>query len=215
MPVPLQPIETDASHPSETEVAVVGGGIVGVSAAYYLARRAVPVLLAEKGRIGAEQSSRNWGWCRQQNRDARELPLATKSLELWDRLRQELGYDVGFRRCGLLYLSNSEAEIEGWTQWCRFASSEGIVSHPLSAEQATKRGAATGKSWKGGVFSETDAIADPSRAAPSIASEIENLGGRVVQDCAVRGLLIEGGEVAGVVTECPASALMEQIGVIE
>ena len=201
MPVPLQQIETEASHPTETEVVVIGGGIVGVSAAYYLARRSVPVVLAEKGRIGAEQSSRNWGWCRQQNRDARELPLAIKSLELWDRLHQELGQDVGFRRCGLLYLSDSEAEIEGWTEWCRFAAGQDVTSHPLSAKQATERGSATGKPWKGGVFSKTDAIADPSRAAPSIALGIETLGGRVLQDCAVRGLLIEGGQVAGVVTE--------------
>ncbi len=70
---------------------VIGGGIVGVFAAYYLARRGVKVALVEKGRIGAEQSSRNWGWCRQQNRDARELPLATKSLDLWEQLCRRNG----------------------------------------------------------------------------------------------------------------------------
>ncbi len=70
---------------------VIGGGIVGVCAAYYLARRGVKVALVEKGRIGAEQSSRNWGWCRQQNRDARELPMAIASLALWDRFADEIG----------------------------------------------------------------------------------------------------------------------------
>ncbi|MEZ5458539.1 MAG: FAD-dependent oxidoreductase [Steroidobacteraceae bacterium] len=57
----------------------------------YLARRGMNVALLEKGRIGAEQSSRNWGWCRQQNRDERELPMATRSLELWERFTADTG----------------------------------------------------------------------------------------------------------------------------
>ncbi|MEO0944259.1 MAG: FAD-dependent oxidoreductase, partial [Pseudomonadota bacterium] len=96
MPAPLLTFETDATLPKQSEVVVIGGGIVGTSTAYYLARRGVPVILVEKGRVGGEQSSRNWGWCRQQNRDARELPMATKALALWDKFRQELGQDIGF-----------------------------------------------------------------------------------------------------------------------
>src|ERR1043165_6094246 len=104
MPAPLLHIETSLTLPSTADAVVIGGGIVGVFAAYYLARRGLSVALVEKGRIAAEQSSRNWGWCRQQNRDARELPIATQSLALWDKLSGEIGEDVGFRRCGLLYL---------------------------------------------------------------------------------------------------------------
>ena len=201
MPAPLTHIETSSELPRETEVVVIGGGIVGTSAAYYLAWRGVPVVLIEKGRVGGEQSSRNWGWCRQQNRDARELPLATKSLALWDRFRQELATDVGFRRCGLLYLSNDDAEIETWASWCRFAAGEGVISHALDSAAANERGAATGQSWRGGVFSESDGVADPSLAVPLIAKGIEAAGGRVLQNCAVRGVLKEAGAVSGVVTE--------------
>ena len=102
MRAPLQHIETSPELPTSADAVVIGGGIVGAFAAYYLARRGMKVALVEKGRIGAEQSSRNWGWCRQQNRDARELPMATKSLDLWDRFAAETGEDTGFRRCGLL-----------------------------------------------------------------------------------------------------------------
>jgi glycine/D-amino acid oxidase-like deaminating enzyme len=201
MRAPLLSIESSPVLPARADAVVIGGGIVGVSTAYYLARRGVQVALVEKGRIGAEQSCRNWGWCRQQNRDARELPLSTKSLALWDALRGEIGEDVGFRRTGLLYLSQDEAEIAGWAKWRDFANTVGVTSHVLSSAEATARGAATGRAWRGGVLSPTDGIADPSRAAPIIARGVMRAGGTVHQGCAARGLETEGGRVCGVVTE--------------
>ncbi len=201
MPAPLMHIDSSPSLPSEADVVVIGGGVVGVFTAYYLARRGIKVAVIEKGRIAAEQSSRNWGWCRQQNRDARELPMATKSLALWDTLASEIGADVGFRRCGLLYLSQDESEIAGWAKWGKFAKTVGVTSHVLSAKEASERGRATGKSWKGGVFSPTDGIADPSVAVPQVAAAFMKLGGTVHQNCAARGLELSGGRVSGVVTE--------------
>ncbi|MFD2238019.1 NAD(P)/FAD-dependent oxidoreductase [Aureimonas populi] len=201
MPAPLLPVETSPTLPAEADVVVIGGGIVGSFTAYYLARRGISVALVEKGRIGAEQSSRNWGWCRQQNRDARELPMAMRSLDLWDALAGELGQDVGFRRCGLLYLSQDEAEIAGWARWRDFARGHGVLTHMLDAGQAAARGGATGRGWKGGVFSPSDGIADPARAAPLVARGVMAAGGTVHQMCAARGLETQGGRVSAVITE--------------
>ena len=201
MPVPLMHINSSPSLPSEADVVVIGGGVVGIFTAFYLVRRGLRVAVVEKGRVAAEQSSRNWGWCRQQNRDARELPMATKSLALWDALASEIGIDVGFRRCGLLYLSQDEGEIAGWAKWRDFARTVGVTTHVLSAEEATERGHATGRTWKGGVFSPTDGTADPSVAVPRVAAAITTLGGTVHQNCAARGLELSGGRVSGVVTE--------------
>ncbi|MFQ6242497.1 NAD(P)/FAD-dependent oxidoreductase [Sinorhizobium meliloti] len=201
MPAPLVRIETTGSQPQAADVVVIGGGIVGVFTAYYLVCRGLKVVLVEKGLIGAEQSSRNWGWCRQQNRDARELPLSTKSLSLWERFAAETGEDTGFRRCGLLYLSNNEKELEGWARWRDFARTVGVTTFMLSSTEATERGKATGKPWKGGVFSSSDGTADPSKAAPAVARAIISAGGVVLQNCAARGIETSGGRLSAVITE--------------
>lgn len=201
MPAPLITIPSTPDMPQSADAVVIGGGIIGVCAAYFMARAGMTVALVEKGRIGAEQSSRNWGWCRQQNRDERELPLSTKSLALWEEITADLNEDLGFRRCGLLYLSDSQAQLDGWAKWRDFAITQGVTTHMLSAAEALERGKATGKPWLGGVYSPSDGIADPSRAAPLIAKGIIKHGGSVHQFCAARGIETEGGRVSAVVTE--------------
>jgi len=198
---PLRLLETSTKLPSHADVVVIGGGIIGVFSAYYMARRGLKVVVLEKGRIGAEQSSRNWGWCRQQNRDARELPMATRSLQLWEQFAADTGEDTGFNRHGLLYLSNDEEQIAQWARWREFAVTAGVTTHMLSSREATERGRATARTWKGGVFSPTDGTADPARAAPAVAAALMKLGGSVQQNCAARGIELEGGRVGGVITE--------------
>lgn len=201
MTAPLLHIATDTDLPQAADCVVIGGGIAGVCAAYWLARAGQSVVLLEKGRIGAEQSSRNWGWCRQQNRDARELPLSTRTLALWEEMSRDIGADLGFRRCGLLYLSNDSAEIEGWAAWGRFARAEGVDTRMLTATEAAERGRATGQGWLGGVWSPTDGTADPAVAAPRIAEGARRHGAVVVQGCAARGIERAAGAVSAVVTE--------------
>ncbi len=111
----IQPGETDefAWHatgnplPEAVDVAIIGGGIIGSSTAYFLAQSGVSVALFEKGRIAGEQSGRNWGWVRQQCRSPVELPLMMQSLRLWKELPAQLGEDVGFRQGGTLYLAEN------------------------------------------------------------------------------------------------------------
>ena len=89
-------VTSDERLPATTEVAIIGGGIIGVAAALTLAERGIPCALFEKGVIAGEQSSRNWGWCRQQGRDPRELPLIVESLRLWRDMNHRVGAETGF-----------------------------------------------------------------------------------------------------------------------
>ncbi|AXF12555.1 FAD-binding oxidoreductase (plasmid) [Paraburkholderia graminis] len=201
MRVLLTRIDTTDPLPSSADVVVIGAGIVGVFTAWFLAKRGLKVALIEKGVVGGEQSSRNWGWVRQQNRDARELPIATESLRLWEQFEAESGETTGFQRSGLLYLSNDDNELARWTRWCDFARTAGVKTEIFGAREAKERGRATGREWKGGVFAPTDGTADPGRAAPAVARAIRKLGGTVHQNCAARGIETEAGRVCGVVTE--------------
>src|SRR5436309_793550 len=116
MPLP-DAVRSDPELPKKTAVAVIGGGIIGVATALELAERRVDVTLIEKGSIGAEQSSRNWGWCRQMGRDSREIPLILESLNAWRGINERIGAETGFRQCGIVYLCETEAELAARETW--------------------------------------------------------------------------------------------------
>jgi len=194
-------VQSDQRLPERADIVVIGGGIVGAAAAYFLSKRKHKVVLVEKGWIGGEQSGRNWGWCRQQNRDARELPLAMKGMQLWDRLGEEIGEDLGFRRSGLVYTTTRSADMAQWERWRSVAQQFGFETHMLSAAEAGAMTPGSTGNWIGGVYSPTDGKAEPARAAPVLAQGARQNGAVIVQDCAARGLDIGGGKVTGVVTE--------------
>lgn len=201
IPFPLVPVLSDPQLPTEADVVVIGGGIVGVAAAYYLAKKGQRVALVEKGRIGAEQSGRNWGWVRQQNRDERELPLARWALESWGGLAEEIGADLGFRRDGLVYLTDKPEELAGWERWVSMAHGHQVHSHMLSAAEAGAMAPGSAGRWIGGVRSPTDGHAEPTMASSALAEAARRLGATIHQDCAARGMETQGGAVSAVVTE--------------
>ena len=83
MPGPrVDPFHGDPDLPGSVDVVVIGGGIIGTSTPLELAERGLKVALCEKGGIGHEQSSRNWGWVRISRRDPREVPLMAESLRI-------------------------------------------------------------------------------------------------------------------------------------
>ena len=201
MSPPVDLVHSDPALPRRTGVVVIGGGIVGVSTAFFLAEKGHAVVLCEKGRIGGEQSSRNWGWCRTMGRDIREVPLALESLRLWRDMNRRTGRETGFRQAGILYMCETEREIAGQEAWLNDASQFQVQSHVLrgAALDAVMPGAA--KNFVGGLHTPTDGRAEPSQAAPAIAEAARGLGATILTKCAVRGLDLQAGRVAGVVTE--------------
>jgi glycine/D-amino acid oxidase-like deaminating enzyme len=203
MAPPLDLVQSDPTIPTRTRVVIIGGGIIGVCTAFFLARKGVPVVLCEKGEIAAEQSSRNWGWCRKMGRDPRELPLAIEALRLWPEMNTLVGAETGFRRSGIVYLCHTQKELAKREAWLEQVGKPMQLDTRLITRDQTARvlpGLAGGP-WLNALYSPSDGRAEPGLAGPAIARAARRLGATIVTQCAVRGVETVAGRIAGVVTE--------------
>lgn len=187
--------------PEQTGVVVIGGGVAGVGAALALAEAKIDTVLLEKGRVAAEQSSRNWGWVRKQGRIAHELPLMIEATDLWRRIADECGEEIGFRIHGVTYLAETEAELAARATWMEHARAFQLDTRVLSSKETDDLLEQTDRRFAGALHTPSDAQAEPALAVPAMARLAARKGVNIVEGCAVRGLLREGGRIAGVVTE--------------
>ncbi|UVK43994.1 FAD-binding oxidoreductase [Mesorhizobium sp. AR07] len=201
MPVEIDRVDSDTVLPRHADVVVVGGGIIGVCTALFLAERGIKTVLCEKGVIAGEQSSRNWGWCRTMGRDPRELPLMLESLRLWRGMNERVGADTGFRQTGTLYICPDAAAFAKREAWLPFAKAHGVDSRLLRGAEVNHLLEGSAQDWMGALHTPGDGVAEPGLAAPAIARAARKHGASILTNCAVRGLEYSGGRVSGVVTE--------------
>ena len=191
----------DLELPSHADVVIIGAGIVGSAAAYYLAKSGHSVVLCEKGRVAGEQSSRNWGFVRQQGRDPAEIPAIIESLKIWRGLAEEIGEDLGFRQSGVFYLADTEEQVAAYEEWLEHARQYQIDTRLMTRRDIDERlPGATGR-WIAALHTPSDGRAEPALATSALARAAERLGATIATNCAVRGLETEAGRVSGVVTE--------------
>ena len=195
------PLEAPRQIPDAADVVIIGGGIVGVSTAWFLARKGIRVALCEKGHIAGEQSGRNWGWVRVQGRDTREIPMMLESLRIWDGFREELGEDVGFTRGGCAFTAGTDDQLEELHGWLPVAEEYGIDSRILSASEMGRIADGAAVRWAGALYTESDGRAEPQTAAPAIARAAARAGATTLTGCAARGVETRAGRVSAVVTE--------------
>jgi glycine/D-amino acid oxidase-like deaminating enzyme len=197
----IVPVETDTALPSAADVVIIGGGIIGISTAMFLAEQGLRVVVCEKGVVAGEQSSRNAGWVRQQGRDPREVALSMVSLELWRGIDTRVGGDTGFRQCGSLYGFRTEAELSRYDAWVAKAKALGLESQVLDRAGVAAIAPGLERDYPIGLYTETDGRAEPQKAVPAITAYARRLGVTVLENCAVRAVEKTGRAVSGVVTE--------------
>ncbi|MDM9644547.1 FAD-binding oxidoreductase [Rhizobium sp. S163] len=202
MPGPyVVPVHGDETLPDACDVVVIGGGIVGCSTALELAERGLKVVLCEKGGIGQEQSSRNWGWVRISMRDPREVPLMAEALRIWDNLDARTGRDTGFKRAGIIFTCGNEKELSDHDRWRANLRDYQIDTRMLSAREFGDLFPGSKLPMAGALYTPADGRAEPQKAAPAIAEAARDKGATILTSCAVRGIELAAGAVCGVVTE--------------
>lgn len=197
----VDPVASDETLPARADVVVIGGGIIGASAALFLAQKGISVALCEKGHIAGEQSSRNWGWCRKMVRDPRELPLVIESLRLWQRMNETVEAETGFRTCGIMYLGATETDLAQLEPWLDHARQYQLDTRIIGAAEVAGRLPGLAKTYAGALYTASDGKAEPQLAAPAIANAARRHGAAILTGCAVRGIETAAGRVSAVVTE--------------
>jgi len=196
------PIMFNDALPDAADVVVIGAGIAGTATSYFLAQHGLKVALCEKGRVAGEQSSRSFGWIRQQGRDWAELPVMMESNRIWRGLANDTGEaDLVFTESGCYYLAESEATLARYEQWCEMARQHQLDTRMLSGGETRKQFPAVKGQWAGAMATPSDGRGEHFTAVPALARAARRRGVGVIENCAVRTVDIEAGRVAGVVTE--------------
>lgn len=213
----------DAALPASAEVVVVGGGVIGVSAAFHLAEAGVEVLLVDRGPLGAGSTCRSAGGVRAQFSDRVNVELGARSLEAFGRFAQRPGQDVDLHRVGYLFLLDDSAAVADFERGVALQNSLGVPSRMLEPAEAQRLSPPIRTDGLlAAAFSPDDGHCSPEAVVLGYASSARRLGARLVTGCAVTGVELDGSEVTAVVTDrgtvrtgtvvCAAGAWSGEVG---
>ena len=174
------------------DIAVVGGGIVGASCAYFLADRGAPVLLLESGRVGREASGVNAGGVRQQARALPEMPLALRALELWADLDKRLDARLEYERCGDLRIVETAPDAEKLRALAAREREAGLSLEWVEGTALRSLAPSLSSRILGGTFCPTGGQANPLLVAPTFGRRAQELGAVVWEGCPVQALRRDG-----------------------
>ncbi len=187
---------------SEYRAAIVGAGIVGLHAAYHLARAGVgPILVVERGFLSTGGSGRNGGGVRQQWATRSTVRLARESVAAYRRFSSEFGYNIWFRQGGYLFLAESAAEFARLRAVHEVVRSEGLDSRLLSPDEVGRyvKGIRPG-AVVGGSYLGSDGTVYPFPALWGLYETVRALGVEVALGVDAQGVTVRDGRVAALVT---------------
>lgn len=186
------------------EVIIIGGGVVGCAAAYYLAKKGVKdviVLEADKS-IGHGGSSRNGGGVRQSGRDIRELPYAMYAIQnMWPHLSEELGVDVEYYQKGNLRLGKTEAHLKKLNTLATNAQSVGLDVRMVDGKEVKEICPYLSDEIIGASWCPTDGHANPLMTTLAYYKRSVELGVRYFTEAKVKELRKVKGKLRKVILE--------------
>ena len=183
-------------------MAIIGGGIMGASTAYHLARRGcTDVVILEKGFLAQASTGLSAGGIRQQFSHPANIRLSQEAVHLFEHFKDEFGVDINFHQVGYLFLAQSEAT---WQEFLANVAVQRALNVPvevLTPDEIKYRWPyLTVDDLRGGTFGPKDGYADPYSVAMAFAAEARRMGVHIEEQTEVTGMQIEGGRVLGLET---------------
>jgi sarcosine oxidase subunit beta len=190
------------SLPGTASVVVIGGGVVGCSIAYHLARRRQrDVVVLERESVGAGTTSKAAGGIRSQFPTETEIRFSLEAIGVFERFAEEFGADIGYRKIGYLFLISDAEDLAGYRERMALQRRLGVdVREITPAEAKAIVPALRVDDLIAAVWGPTDGMAGPAEVTNGFARRARELGVRIVEGVDVTAIDVERGRVRGVRT---------------
>ncbi len=192
-----------SDQPKTASVVVVGGGVMGVSTAYHLARRGVRdvVLLERDTFLGHGATGRCAGGVRYQFATEINIRLSLVSLPMIERFEDETGVSPQYRPIGYLFVLTRPQDVETFRRNVALQHRLGVSTEWLDGDEVRRRlPFMRFDDALAGTFHAKDGLADPHSIVQGYARRARDLGARIVTDAPVTGIVVQGGRVRAVET---------------
>lgn len=178
----------------QTDVLIVGGGLMGAASAFFLRQRGRSVVLLERDMIGQYASGVNFGNVRRQGRFLGQLELANRSFALWKRLPQLIDDDLEFVASGQMRVCYREEQIAELEAYAAAPEARELDLKIYRGRELHERFPFLGPEVKGGSYAPHDGHANPRLAAPAFARAARRAGARIEERCEVTSVEKVGGQ---------------------
>lgn len=181
---------------------VIGGGVIGASAAYYLSERGVETTILERSSIGAGNTGRANGGIRAQFSSPVSAELSKESIAVWERFEAEFDTDIGYRRPGYMFLARTEETAAQFRENVRKQNELGVPSEYITpAEAAEHCPGLYEEEFVGATYSPEDGFADPNLGLQGFIQAAQENGVEIRTNTEVTGVTRRNGRVTGVETD--------------
>ncbi|NUT82377.1 NAD(P)/FAD-dependent oxidoreductase [Pseudomonas brassicacearum] len=176
----------------EVDAVIIGGGIVGASAALFLSKAGRRVVLLERDFCGSHSSGVNYGGVRRQGRPLSQLPLSQRAHEIWSQLPQLIGIDGEYQRSGHLKLARSAEDLQALHDYAVASQGFGLDLQLLDRDALRARFPWVGTVAVGASLCPDDGHANPRLVSPAFAQAARRQGALVHEQCAVSNVVHDG-----------------------